>query len=247
MIPIRDDNPTRRKAIVTVALIIVNVGIYFGLQYGKSSLDEAKFDYRWAGVPCELHQGGPLSGTEIQTSTCVHDASLGIPALDQQVFPQKNVWLAVIYSMFLHGSILHVLGNMLFLWVFGNNIEDQLGPVWFLVCYLLGGIVASLVHVWGNFNSTVPFLGASGAIAFVMGAYIVWFPKAQVLTLLGYFFVRLPAIVVLGFWFVLQFFTQSDSGVATLAHIGGFAFGALLAFALSRLTDLPRSPYERYS
>ena len=140
--------------------------------------------------------------------------------------------------MFLHGSILHVLGNMLFLWIFGNNVEDQLGPFWFLVLYLVGGVVASLVHILGNLDSTSPFLGASGAIAVVMGAYIVWFPRARVLTLVPIVFiflpVRLPAIVVLGLWFVLQFFTQSSSGIATLAHIGGFVFGMLVAFVLAR-------------
>ena len=96
----------------------------------------------------------------------------------QTAFPQKNIWLAVFFSMFLHASILHVLGNMLFLWIFGNNVEDQLGPFWFLVLYLVGGIVASLVHILGNLDSASPFLGASGAIAVVMGAYIVWWPQS---------------------------------------------------------------------
>ena len=132
---------------------------------------------------------------------------------------------------------------MLFLWIFGNNVEDQLGPSGSSSLYLVGGIVASLVHIAGNLDSASPFLGASGAIAVVMGAYIVWFPARGSLTLvpivLIFVPVRLPAVVVLGLWFVLQFLTQSSSGIATLAHIGGFVFGVLVAFVLARDRRLP--------
>ena len=253
MIPIRDDNPTARRAIVTILLIAVNIAIYFGVQYPKHSdaNREALFDYRWAGVPCELHTGKPLllvpDGTITSEGACAVPAG-GIAA-PQRAFPHKNVWLAVVFSMFLHGSILHVLGNMLFLWIFGNNVEDQLGRFWFLVLYLVGGVVASAVHILGNLDSTTPFLGASGAIAVVMGAYIVWWPRARVLTLIPivfiFFPVRLPAIVVLGLWFVLQIFTQSSSGIATLAHIGGFVFGMLVAFVLARAAGFPRRSTPR--
>src|SRR4029078_12290345 len=140
--------------------------------------------------------------------------------------------------------ILHVLGNMLFLWIFGNNVEDQIGAAWFLVLYLVGGVVASLVHILGNIDSTTPFVGASGAVAVVMGAYIVWWPRARVVTLIPIVFIfwpgRLPAILVLGLWFVLQVFTQSSSGIATLAHIGGFVFGMLVAFVLAQVAGFPR-------
>ncbi|HEY5170814.1 MAG TPA: rhomboid family intramembrane serine protease [Acidimicrobiia bacterium] len=248
MIPIRDDNPTARRAIVTILLIAVNIAIYFGVQYPKhgDANAEALFDYRWAGVPCEVRTGKPLvlvpDGTVTSPTACAVPAS-GI-AEPQRAFPNKNVWLAVAFSMFLHGSILHVLGNMLFLWIFANNVEDRLGRFWFLVLYLVGGAVASAVHILGNLDSTTPFLGASGAIAVVMGAYIVWFPRARVLTLipivLVFFPVRLPAIVVLGLWFVLQIFTQSSSGIATLAHIGGFVFGMLVAFVLARAAGFRR-------
>ncbi len=150
----------------------------------------------------------------------------------------KNVWLAIVFSMFLHGSVLHVLGNMLFLWIFGNNVEDQLGPFFYLAFYLVGGFVAALVHIAGNLDSAVPIVGASGAIAAVLGAYFVWFPTARVLTVfLPIFFIifRLPAVFVLGFWFLTQFLTQSSSGIATLAHIGGFVFGALVALVLKAI------------
>ena len=249
MIPIRDENPTARRAVVTILLIVVNIAIYFGIQLPKSSDAEALFEYRWAGVPCEVHTGKPAVFTPDETiapGACA--VSAGGIVRPQTGFPDKNVWFAVFFSMFLHASILHVLGNMLFLWIFGNNVEDQLGHAGFLVLYLVGGIVASLVHIVGNLDSTVPFLGASGAIAVVMGAYIVWFPRARVLTLvpivLIFVPVRLPAVIVLGLWFVLQFLMQSSSGIATLAHIGGFAFGMLVAFVLARTAGFPRPVTE---
>jgi membrane associated rhomboid family serine protease len=247
VIPIRDENPTARRAIVTLLLVVVNIAIYFGVQYPEhnDANAEARFEYRWAGVPCEIRTGEPVvlipDGPLPAAPCAVRATGIRTPV---RAFPQKNVWLALFFSMFLHASILHVLGNMLFLWIFGNNVEDQLGPVGFLVLYLVGGIVASLVHIAGNPDSTTPFLGASGAIAVVMGAYIVWFPRARVLTLVPILVVflplRLPAIVVLGLWFVLQVLTQSSTGIATLAHIGGFAFGMLVAFALSRTAGFPR-------
>jgi len=248
VIPIRDDNPTTRRAVVTLLLIVVNVGIYFGIQYPKHSANEsALFEYRWAAVPCEVRTGKPVvivpeTLVAPATDACAVTAS-GIDT-PQTAFPHKNVWLALFFSMFLHASILHVLGNMLFLWVFGNNVEDQLGPFGFLALYLVGGIVASLVYVVGNLDSTTPVLGASGAIAVVMGAYIVWWPRARVLTVIPPFFFlpfRIPAAVVLGLWFVLQLFTDSgSSGVATLAHIGGFVFGVLAALLLAQAAGFPR-------
>ena len=247
MIPIRDENPAARRAIVTILLIVVNIAIYFGIQFPKHDANaEALFEYRWAGVPCEVRTGNPIvlvpDGTILPASACAIPA--GGVAAPQRAFPDKNVWLAVFFSMFLHGSILHVLGNMLFLWIFGNNVEDQLGRIGFLALYLVGGVVASLVHILGNLDSTAPFLGASGAVAVVMGAYIVWFPRARVLTLVPIILifvpVRLPAMIVLGLWFVLQFFTQSSSGIATLAHIGGFVFGMLVAFVLAQTAGFPR-------
>ena len=244
MIPLRDENPTSRRAFVTILLIVVNIAIYFGIQHPKSNDAEALFEYRWAGVPCEIHTGKPVvfdPGTVAPNACAVPVSGIDAP---QTGFPAKNIWLAVFFSMFLHASILHVLGNMLFLWIFGNNVEDQLGPFLFLALYLVGGIVASLVHIAGNIDSASPFLGASGAIAVIMGAYIVWFPRARILTLIPIVFifwpVRLPAVVVLGLWFVLQIFTQSSSGIATLAHIGGFVFGMLVAFVLARTAGFPR-------
>jgi membrane associated rhomboid family serine protease len=255
VIPIRDENPTRRRPVVTITLIIINLAVFFFLQLPKESkpsdfirgVSEAdEQTYRYAAIPCELTQRAPLDIGEFVTSTCNETANTIAGAVaTREVFPEKNIWLAVLFSMFMHGSILHVLGNMLFLWIFGNNVEDRLGPAWFLVFYLAMGVVATATYVAFNADSTVPLVGASGAIAGVMGAYIVWYPHARVLSIIPilffFGFLELPAGVVLGIWFVMQFFTNPNEGIAWVAHVGGFAGGALVAFALRRV--LPPPPY----
>jgi membrane associated rhomboid family serine protease len=242
MLPLRDENPTSRVAVVTIALIVINIAIYFVIQLPKSTntAEEIRFTYKYAAVPCEIRTGHPVLAVPVQLpiskNACAVPAT-GI-ATAQPVAPHKNVWLAILFSMFLHGSVLHVLGNMLFLWIFGNNVEDQLGRFFFLVFYLVGGYVAAFVHIALNLDSVVPIVGASGAIAVVMGAYFVWFPTARVETVIlpfFFFIFRLPAVFVLGLWFVTQFLTQSSSGIATAAHIGGFLFGALVALLLKPL------------
>ena len=239
VIPLRDDNPTTRFALVTLLLIAVNVFVYFAVQ-PHGGVDEAEFILERAAIPCELRQGDPLTVDEYQTRDCDADRFES----RQEFFPHKNVWLAVFTSMFLHGSILHLAGNMLFLWIFGNNVEDRLGPFGFFAFYLVTGVAATLTHVLFNAESTVPLIGASGAIAGVMGAYIVWFPHARVLSLIPILFfigfVELPAGVVLGIWFGMQFLTNPNEGIAWLAHVGGFAAGAAIAYALRRV--LPPAP-----
>ena len=193
VIPLRDDNPTSRFPILTVLLIAANIFIFAFVQpHGTEA--EARFTYEHAAIPCELDQGKPASFVELRDRIC--DRTL---AAQRPLYPHKNIYLAVLVSMFLHGSWLHVLGNMLFLWIFGNNVEDQLGPFFYLAFYLVGGFVAALVHIAGNLDSAVPIVGASGAIAAILGAYFVWFPKARVLTVfLPFFFFifRLPAVFV---------------------------------------------------
>jgi membrane associated rhomboid family serine protease len=247
VIPIHDDNPTRRTAIVTYVLIALNFVVFFtepvvsqfgvGTQTVVQACDQQRYFDHNAAIPYELTHNKPLPPHVYRIDSTAGEFDCTVTETG------KKPYLSVLFSMFLHGGWLHILGNMLFLWIFGNNVEDQLGPVGFLTLYLVGGIVASLVHVLGNLDSTSPFLGASGAIAVVMGAYIVWFPRARVLTVIPPFFFlpfRLPAVVVLGLWFVLQLFTQSSAGVATLAHIGGFVFGVLVAFLLARTAGFPR-------
>jgi membrane associated rhomboid family serine protease len=159
--------------------------------------------------------------------------------------PGKSVWLSVVTSMFLHGSLLHIGGNLLFLYVFGNNVEDTMGKVAFAVFYLVGGAIGTAAHVALNVDSTVPVVGASGAIAAVMGAYLVLFPTARVRTLvflLIVFLVELRAAVLLLFWFGLQFFTDPNEGVAWGAHVAGFVFGVVAGLAL-RAAGRPQRTY----
>ncbi len=248
MIPIKDYNPTSRLPIVTILLIAVNVVVYFFVQPHYRPGDEAKFTFEHAAIPCEVVYGRPLSGDEIDRTTsasnsdsqaCDGDHPLSPPAL-----PGKSVYLAILYSMFLHGSLLHIGGNMLFLWIFGNNIEDVMGSASYLGFYVLAGLVAAAAHIGVQPNSTVPVVGASGAIAGVMGAYMVLFPDVQIRTVLIFFFLFIRDIrakYLLGFWFLLQFFTNPAEGVAWVAHVGGFVFGAIVGFFLrDRLR--PRHP-----
>lgn len=221
MIPLRDANPTRRTPAVTLGLIIANF-IVFGWELGLQATSESSLDTfvtSWGVVPAELV------------------AVWG----NGQFISQETATLVT--SQFLHGGWLHLLGNLLYLWIFGNNIEDRLGPVWFALFYLGGGVVAGLTQVAIDPESTIPLIGASGAIAATLGAYIVLFPGARITTLvfLGFFYqlIDVPALLVLGFWFVLQLLDgigslgmESGAGVAFFAHIGGFVFGAGIAWLL---------------
>jgi membrane associated rhomboid family serine protease len=242
VIPLRDDNPTRTKPVLTIAIIAACLYIFAAVQPHQSG-EEVEFLARHAAIPCEVVHAEPISNNLSQDC----DGQLRIPGLpgSTEPFPDKNVFLAVVVSMFLHGSWLHVLGNMLFLWVFGNNIEERLGPIGYAVFYLAAGVAAALAHIATQPNSTVPVVGASGAIAGVMGAYLVLYPRARILTIVPLFiflqFLYLPAFVVLIGWFVLQFFTNPNTGVAVAAHIGGFIFGAAIGLFL-RGTSQPAPP-----
>ncbi len=239
MLPLYDDVPTRRRSWLTLALIVANL-VVFALVQPHGAASEQRFAYERAAVPCELTEGRPATYSEVVTGECGAPAVRTVRGVApaEPIFPDKNVYLAVLVSMFLHGSWLHVLGNMLFLWIFGNNVEDRFGPVVFAVLYVLLGVIATAGYWAVNSGSTVPLLGASGAIAGVMGAYLVLWPRARVLTLVFYVIIPLPAALVLGGWFVLQFFTGSDSGVAWMAHVTGFVAGILVG-ALSRAISGP--------
>jgi membrane associated rhomboid family serine protease len=249
VIPLGDENPTRRRAWVTIILILVNVGVYFLVQPGSAEVDAtAEFHYRNAAIPCELRTREPLSEDEIRGALLGHELCEEDDT-SAEVFPGKRVLLAALVSMFLHGSILHLAGNMLFLWIFGNNIEDRLGPLLYIAFYVASGVVATIAHVAVQPDSTIPVVGASGAIAGVMGAYLVWFPNAPVRTvlLLGFFvlFPQIRAKWLLGFWFVSQFFVNPNEGVAWMAHVGGFVFGALAGLLLAAVRPRP-SPAPRW-
>ncbi len=227
MVPLRDINPTKTTPYVTYVLIGLNIAIFLH-QLNLSSSELEAFFQNYAVIP--QHLTANLRGEELMNR-------------------EVPVWLTLFSSQFLHGGILHLGGNMLYLGVFGNNIEDVLGHGRFIIFYLVCGGLAAVSQWFFSMSSEVPMVGASGAIAGVMGAYILKFPRAEILTLIPIFiiwtFVRIPAVFFLGFWFVLQAFsgvaaleTSSESGgVAYWAHAGGFVFGALLGVLMGLFDD----------
>ncbi len=238
MLPLKDENPISITPFITFLIIAACAAIYFGPQQGVADeLEALDFNLEYAAIPCEIRTGVPLSTEEIEATfnqgnfdACVENDAT--PSL----YPDKNVYLGAFTSMFLHGSLLHLLGNMWSLWIFGNNIEDRLGHVRYLLFYLAGGVAATAAHFLVQPASTVPVVGASGAIAAIMGAYLVWFPNAPIRTIIFFVLRDVSAKWFLGIWFVTQFFTGSDSGVAWVAHVGGFVFGVLIGMVV-RTTD----------
>jgi membrane associated rhomboid family serine protease len=224
LIPLRDDNPYSRFPIMTIALIVANTVIFFATSFSVAGRASGAFVYRYGLVPCNLAGHCPVFPPQIQT-----------------LLAERSPWASMFTAMFMHANILHLGFNMLFLWIFGNNVEDRLGRIRFLIFYFVCGIGAALFYIVFNVNSAVPVIGASGAISGILGAYVLIWPRARVLSLvpLGFFFfpIRTPAFVVIGLWFVGQLLAavggyathqQSSGGVAFLAHIGGFLVGLLL-------------------
>lgn len=234
MLPLKDENPTTTTPFVTLAIILACIAVYFGPQGAVGDEVEAlEFNLEYAAIPCELSTGDPLSEAEIvATFNEGNFEACQDGEASPEFFPEKMVYLGALTSIFLHGGLLHLLGNMWSLWIFGNNIEDRLGHVAYFAFYLVGGVVATFAHFAVQPNSTIPVVGASGAIAAIMGAYLVWFPNAPIRTIIFYFLRDISAKWFLGFWFVTQFFTGSDSGVAWMAHVGGFVFGVVVALAV---------------
>lgn len=221
MLPIRDVNPTRIKPWVTLGLIAACVFVFFTLQNYQSEAEANEFLYRQAAIACEIRTGEPLTVFEIENQVCTSEPG-------PVVFPDKQPWTAALTSMFLHGSLGHLLFNMWSLWIFGNNVEEAFGHIRYAMVYLLGGIAATLTFVFVNPDSTVPLVGASGAIAAALGAYAVLFPGHQIITFVGWFLIPLPAIIFLGFWLLAQF-GLGGTNVAWEAHVGGFLFGMVVS------------------
>jgi membrane associated rhomboid family serine protease len=234
VVPLHDRNPTRRRAVVTLLLIAANVAVFVLVQPSPSDAEAtAEFTYERAAIPCELTTGHPLTYREVvATANGLGDQECGTFPGSPTLFPGKSLALSVLSSMFLHGGWVHLGGNMLFLWIFGNNVEDRLGRVRYLLFYLLAGAAATATYVGLQPHSTVPLIGASGAIAGVMGAYLVWYPNTPILTWVLVFVGEIRARWLLLFWFVSQFFVDPDQGVAWGAHVGGFAFGVVAALLL---------------
>ena len=233
MIPLRDRNPTRRTPIVTWGLIgacfaAFAIELWVAASGGDRALAEVFRE--WGAVPAEITDA-------LEAGDYLGQATLGM-----------------FTSMFLHGDWLHLLGNMLFLWIFGNNIEDRLGAIPYLLFYLVGGIAAALTQVVIGPQSEIPLVGASGAIAAALGAYIVLFPGARIVSLvfLGFFYqlLHVPAVIVLGLWFALQLVdgvaslgvSSSAGGVALFEHIGGFVAGVAVALLVRSLLRRPPPP-----
>lgn len=236
MFPISDINRSRTFPIVNVLLILINILVYIhevrlsgSLNLGDTSRQLANFFYSYSVIPAEFTRG----------------VDVGAPTI-------QPVFLTLFTAMFMHGGLLHIAGNMLYLWIFGDNVEDNMGHLKYLMFYLVCGVAAGAAHILFNASSRTPSLGASGAIAGVLAAYLVLFPHARVRTLIFFFgfitFTRVSAVLLIGLWFVLQLFqgladlgnpTAEGGGVAVWAHVGGFAAGFLLVF----LFRGPRRPY----
>ncbi len=226
MFPLRDVNPTRITPFVTIGFIVVNLAVFFVIQGQQTQAEQEEFLYRRAAISCEITTLQPLSAEERITGTC-------LPGSEVPVYPEKIPFLSMLTSMFLHGGVGHVLFNMWFLWIFGNNVEEAFGRLRYILMYIVGGVGATMAFVAVNPDSTIPLVGASGAIAAVLGSYAVLFPGHRVLSLLGWFVVPVPAALFLGLWFVAQF-GLGGTNVAWEAHAGGFAFGFALTLLFRR-------------
>ena len=220
MIPLRDENPTQRPPYITWMLVAINAAVFlYEVVLGP---DLRGFIFDWGLVPARVSTSLSSGGESIFAA--------GLPLLT---------------SMFLHGGWMHLIGNLWYLWIFGDNVEDRLGHLGYLFFYLLAGLAGGLLHFFFNASSRVPTIGASGAIAGVLGAYLVAYPRARVLTLVPPFFqlMALPAVIVLGLWFVFQFFSgalslawagSTGGGTAWWGHVGGFTFGLLVMMIFGR-------------
>ena len=245
MFPLKDDIPTRRFPVLTVAIIAICCAVYFLFERGLWDLGQTGNERveEYGAIPYEVTHPG---------DECANLVCEGQPGVSGTAPEQAPWWITLFTSMFMHGSLLHLGGNMLFLWIFGNNIEDSMSRWRFVAFYLLGGLAALALQIVTDPNSEVPTVGASGAIAAVLGGYALLYPRARVITLIFIIIfvtiVELPALVVLGFWFLLQLLPafsepvgEAGGGIAYFAHIGGFLFGLLV---IKLFADRVHDDYE---
>jgi len=223
--PLRDDNTDRHIVpVVTYALIAVNILVWL-IELGVGE----RFVNGYSTVPFEITNNTDLVGMQ--------SVQAGGQSITIRLYPGPTpIYLTLLSAMFMHASWMHIIGNMLYLWIFGDNVEDRIGSAKFLLFYLICGFAASAAHIMVGTDSVIPSLGASGAIAGVLGAYLVLFPRRQVQVLVARQIVHMPAFAVLGLWILLQVFSQisvvgaEGGGVAYMAHIGGFVAGVALIF-----------------
>jgi membrane associated rhomboid family serine protease len=258
MFPLYDDNPTSRSAFVTLGLIAINTAVMVWLAM-LSPLDREIALVQHGFIPQRVYQlANPKLVVKVQIEVEVPvgaQARFGprqpqaVRAVELFAVPSQ-IFASIVATMFLHGGWMHLAGNMWFLWIFGNNIEDRLGSLLYLAFYLVGGLLATSCHWAYDPHSTVPVVGASGAVATILGAYAVTFPKSSVRTLIFYgifTLIDIPALLWLGFWFggqLLDAFVNRDLGVAVWAHIGGFVAGAALMPILSWGAPPPGSSWR---
>ena len=243
MFPIGDENERGHgPAFVSLAFIGLNIAVFLLLQ-GAGGPSGEEFTYGYSAVPFEITNGVDLVEPEQIT---IGGASVDIP---QEPGPSP-IWLTLLTSMFMHGGLLHIGGNLLFLWVFGDNVEHRIGHIPYLAFYLVAGVIASLAQVLVDPDSFIPTLGASGAISGVLGAYLVMFPTNRITVLFFLRAISVPAIVAIGLWAVLQFvngfgaaaISEQTGGVAYMAHIGGFVAGVVAGFIFRMVFHTPRRP-----
>jgi len=246
MFPISDENERGHgPAFVTLAIIALNVVVFLVLQGAGASDDGSRFTYGYSAVPYEITNGVDLTDPSPVTVD-------GEPATIPQEPGPVPIWLTLFSSIFMHGGWLHLGGNMLFLWIFGDNVEHRIGHVLYLIFYLVAGVIASFAQILTATDSVIPTLGASGAISGVLGAYLVMFPTNRVTVFLFRFLMPVPAIVAIGMWAVLQFINgfgaiavsaeTGGGGVAYMAHVGGFVAGVLAGFLFRGIFNEPRRP-----
>ena len=245
MFPISDENERGHgPAFVTLAFIAVNVLVFLFLQGAGAGTEGREFTYGYSAVPFEITNNVDLVGDE---SITIDGEPVPIP---QEPGPSP-IWLTLFTSMFMHGGWLHLGGNMLFLWIFGDNVEHRIGHGLYLVFYVVAGVIASFAQILVDTDSVIPTLGASGAISGVLGAYLVMFPTNRVTVFLLRILVPVPAIVAIGLWAVLQFVNgigafavteETGGGVAYMAHIGGFVAGVAAGILFRAIFHEPRHP-----
>ena len=277
MIPLRDNIPSDRFPVVTLTFVVINVLVFLFLQGPSFSLSstesvDTKTVVEYGAIPYRITHPGeecdlvPAAATTSGSEVLVCDGTpeyrealqAGVPIEDLN---QPPAFLTILTSMFMHGGWLHIAGNMIFLWIFGNNVEDSMGRLRYVFFYLLGGLAAALTQVAIDPDATVPLVGASGAIAAVLGGYALLYPRARVLTLFFFFFIffiEVPALLLLGLWIFTQFLPavgqlatpdiEGGGGVAYWAHIGGFLFGlaTIKLFAHRRSAHYDRPKYPVY-